>query len=54
MLMKFGIVGMAQSTLTRWACGYFFIHPGYFVSALLGSAVINIGAEKIEKESILQ
>jgi len=46
-MFKFGVVGAAQSSVSRWALGYAMIHPGYFMTALVSSAVVKIGAENL-------
>jgi hypothetical protein len=45
---------VAHSTLSRWALGYAFVHPGYFVSALVSSAIIKVGAEKMQEQTVMQ
>ena len=52
-LFKFGIVGAAQSSVSRWALGYAVIHPGYFISALICSALVKVGATQLQEQSIL-
>lgn len=51
-LFKFGFVGVAQSSLTKWAFGCARIHPGYFMVCLVTSAFINMGASSIHKQSL--
>lgn len=40
--------------MSKQLLGYFMIHPGYFVSAILSSAVVKLGAEQVYNSSVLQ
>ena len=51
-LFSMGIYAAATTTATRYAFGYAFIHPGYFVSALVSSAVVRMGAEQIQSQGV--
>ena len=51
-LYSLGIYTAATATATRYAFGYAFIHPGYFVSALISSAIVRMGAEQIQSSGI--
>ena len=51
-LCKFGIVGAAQSAFSHWAFGYAFVHPGYFVSALLCAVAIKKSAQQVQQQSV--
>lgn len=49
-LFRMGAVSAASATATRYAFGYAVIHPGYFVSALVSSAVVKMAAESLQKQ----
>lgn len=34
--------------------GYVLIHPGYFMSAIVSSAVVKMGAEQVYSNSVLE
>jgi len=42
-MLKMGIVSAASASASRWAFGYALVHPGYFVSAILSSALVRMG-----------
>lgn len=48
-----GVLAAAQSTVTKYVWGYACVHPGYFVSAILSSALLKIGAENLREQSVL-
>lgn len=53
-LMQVGLVGAATGLVSKQMLGYAMIHPGYFVSAIVSSAVVKIGAEQVYHSSVLQ
>ena len=46
-LFQVGLVGAASGLVSKQLLGYMMIHPGYFVSALVSSAAVKLGAEQI-------
>ena len=44
LLKSLGIIGAAQHVVTKYALGFARIHPGYFISALLSSILIEMSA----------
>lgn len=53
-LYKFGIVGTVQASMAKWALGYAYIHPGYFITALIGSAGLKVGSDQLRIHAIMQ
>ena len=53
LMLKMGIVSAASASASRWAFGYALVHPGYFVSAILSSALVRMGADSIHKQGVL-
>ena len=54
LLGHIGVVSAIQSTLSKYAWGVASVHPGYFISAVLASAVMKIGAENLREQSVIQ
>lgn len=52
--MKIGIYGAAHGMVTKQLMGYVLIHPGYFMSAIVSSAVVKMSAEQVYGSSVLQ
>lgn len=46
-LRQLGLIGMAQSSVAKYAWGFGYMHPGYFCSALLASVLCKISGEKL-------
>jgi hypothetical protein len=40
--------------VTKQLMGYVLIHPGYFMSAIISSAVVKMGAEQVYSSSVLE
>lgn len=51
-MLHFGLVGTAQASISRWALGYMFVHPGVFATALISGSIMKIGAEQLLQQSI--
>lgn len=52
-LSWFGLVGMVQSQLTKWAIGMYFTHPAIFVGSLLSALFIKVSTDKLEEGAII-
>lgn len=52
-LFKMGVVSAASASASRYAFGYALIHPGYFVSALVSSVVVKMGAQSLQKQGMV-
>ena len=46
-LYKLGIFGAMEGAVSRYCIGYATLHPGYFMSAILASALVKMQAEQI-------
>lgn len=53
-LMKIGVYGAAHGMMTRQLMGYVLVHPGYFMSAIISSAVVKMGAEQMYSSTLLE
>lgn len=40
--------------VTKQLMGYMLVHPGYFMSAIVSSAVVKMGADQMYGNSVLQ
>lgn len=52
--MQIGLIGAAQGLMSKQLLGYMFINPGYFVSAIVSSALVKMSAESLYNSSVLQ
>lgn len=52
-LSWFGLVGMVQSSLTKWAIGMYFTHPAIFVGSMLSALCLKVGTNKLEEGSMI-
>lgn len=53
-LQQLGVVTAARGAFTKTLFGYALVNPGFFVSALLSTTVIKIGAEHIQSSNVLE
>jgi len=53
-LYKLGIFGAMEGAVSRYCIGYATLHPGYFMSAILASALVKMQAESLQHNVVLQ